>query len=114
MTSDVCGKCHPQDNNKAFAVGDRVEARYSNGVWYTATVSDARAGGNYKLDWDDKDTRERVKHSSEMRKKDSTEESEYDDSASSEVIVTAGKIIQQSLQQALQQAVTAVVTAGAR
>jgi hypothetical protein len=54
--------------SKAYAIGDRVEARCSNGKWYGATVREARADGSYLLDWDNKDSRERVKHSSEMRK----------------------------------------------
>ncbi len=54
----------PQD----FAVGDQVTARYTlNGVWYNATVAEARGDGTYVVDWEEYSPSDRTKSASELR-----------------------------------------------
>ena len=49
-----------------FRVGDRVWGRYHSGRWYPARVAEARDDGWYVLDWDDGDSRDRVKGPEEV------------------------------------------------
>ncbi|CAK0895982.1 unnamed protein product, partial [Prorocentrum cordatum] len=56
------------DGAEQFSAGDRVEACFSNGRYYRATVIQVCEDGSYTVDWEDKDRRDRVKRGSEMRR----------------------------------------------
>jgi len=49
-----------------YDVGDRVQAMHSDGIWKFATVSSVLLHGYFELDWDDQDSWERVKSTSEL------------------------------------------------
>jgi len=54
-------------SNGQFATGQHVEAKYMDGNWYGATVSEARADGSFEVAWDDGDLRDRSKDAEALR-----------------------------------------------
>ena len=52
-----------------FLVGDPVKAKYVDGKWYPASIAETRDEPIYVVDWDDKDSRDRLKVASEIRAK---------------------------------------------
>ena len=77
--SDSSYHHYEDDDNNAtslyrhkYDVGERVKALYSDGKWYCATIAERHPDGTYTLDWDDGDTRQRVKNETDIQESDET------------------------------------------
>lgn len=68
-----------EEEETTFKVGDRVKALYQNGCWYKATISKAHSDGTFTVDWDDKDTEDRVKNIDQLREEGDEEDEEDED-----------------------------------
>jgi len=65
---------YSQYSKAHIAVGTKVEGLYSDGTgpdgdWYAATVAEALPHGQFLLDWDDGDTKERIQPRANIRVK---------------------------------------------
>jgi len=52
----------------SLAVGDRVQARRTNGNWQDATLVEERSGNKFMVNRDNRDRSDRIKHVRDMRK----------------------------------------------
>lgn len=57
----------PGSGIQEFTPGQHVEAKYTDGNWYGATISEAQADGGFKVAWDDGDLRDRAKDAKDVR-----------------------------------------------
>jgi hypothetical protein len=55
-------------------IGDKVEGRYLNGNWYPAVISSKNSNGTFTLDWQDGDTQDRIKKTTEIRIRNETKQ----------------------------------------
>ena len=58
----------PPTRAGTFSVGDKVQAQFRDGRWYSATISAVHADKSYLVDWDNGNTEDRTKTISSLRR----------------------------------------------
>jgi protein-tyrosine phosphatase len=62
----VASKVGLHADARKYSVGEEVISRYVDGNWYKARIAEARQDGTYIVNWNDTDTRDRVKSNEEI------------------------------------------------